>query len=100
MQWHKEPEVVATSYGITADFAGPDGAIGGHLTWEAWNVVVKELPRLGMKEGVREICCRLCRTKPETTYDNFVGQYGERYVEGYTLAGKKSIDFMEANTLG
>ncbi|CAF9938798.1 MAG: hypothetical protein ALECFALPRED_007849 [Alectoria fallacina] len=98
--WHKEPEVVATSYGITADFTGPDGAIGGHLTWEAWNVVVKELPRLGMKEGVREICCRLCRTKPETTYDNFVGQYGERYVEGYTLAGKKSIDFMEASTLG
>lgn len=99
-QWHKEPEVVATSYGIHADFAGPDLTIGGHLTWEAWNVIVKEFPRLGMKDGIREILCRLCRTKPETTYDNFVGQYGERYVKGYTLAGKKVIDFMEANTLG
>lgn len=99
LKWHKEPEVVATSYGIYADFAGPDRAIGGHLTWEAWNVVVEELPRLGMKDGVQEICCWLCRTKPETTYDNFVGQYGERYVQGYTLAGKKDIDFMEASRL-
>lgn len=98
--WHKEPEVIATSYGTTADFAGPDQAVGGHLTWEAWNVIVKEFPRLGMKEGVREILCGLCRTKPQTTYDNFVGQYGERYVEGYTVAGKEAIDFLEANSLG
>ena len=77
--WHKETEVVATSYGILADFTGPDRAAGGHLTWEAWNVAIKELPRLGLREGVREICCRLCCEKPETTYDNFVGQYGARW---------------------
>ena len=53
-----------------------------------------------MKEGIREICCRLCRTKLETTYDNFVGQYGERYIEGFSLTGKRNIDFLEANTLG
>lgn len=53
-----------------------------------------------MKEGLREICCRLCRTKPETTYDNFVGEYGERYIEGFSLAGKRVIDFMEAKSLG
>ena len=28
---------------------------GGHLTWEAWNIVVKEFPRLGFKEGIKEI---------------------------------------------
>ena len=72
--------------------------MGGHLTWEAWNVIVKELPRLGLKEGIREIMCGLCRTKPETTYDNFVGDYGERYVEGFTLTGKKVIDLIEAIT--
>ena len=96
---YKEPEVIATTYGIRADFTGPDLAAGGHLTWEAWNVVVKELPRLGLKEGLREICCRLCREKPETTYDNVVGQYGERYVEGFTMAGKLTIDFLEATIL-
>lgn len=96
---HKEPEVVATTIGISADFVGPDLADGGHLTWEAWNVIVKELPRLGMKEGIRDILCRLCRTKPETTYDNIVGDVGERYVEGFSLAGKKTIDWMDANTI-
>lgn len=99
-QWHKEPEVIATSYGIHADFTGPDLAVGGHLTWEAWNVIVKELPRSGFKEGFREVFCGLCRTKPETTYDNVVGQYGERYVEGFSLAGKQGIDFMEEKALG
>ena len=98
--WHKEPEVVATSYGINADFAGPDRAVGGHLSWDEWDVVVKEVPRLGLTQGVREICCRLCREKPDTTYGNFAGQYGERYVEGYTMRGKRSIDFIEAVDLG
>lgn len=98
LQLYKEPEVVATGIGIRADFAGPP-ADGGHLTWEAWNVIIKEFPRLGMKDGIRDILCGLCRTKPETTRDNFVGDFGERYVEGYSLAGKKAIDWMEANTL-
>ena len=100
--WHKEPEVVATSYGINADFAGPDRAVGGLLTWEAWNMVVKEVPRLGLIQGVKEICCRLCREKPESTYGTFTGQYGEKYVEGYKekLSGKRSIDFIEAVDLG
>ena len=93
--WHKEPEVVATSYGILADFVGPDLAIGGHLTWDQWNVIVKELPRFGMRKGIIDICCNLCRTKPQTTYDNMVGQFGERYVEGYSLEGKQAIDMIE-----
>lgn len=99
LQVHKEPEVVATSYGIRTDFLGPSPADGGLLTWEAWNVIVKEFPRLGMKDGVRDILCNLCRTKPETTYDNFVGDFGERYVEGYSLAGKRVVDIMEAHTV-
>ncbi len=52
-----------------------------------------------MKEGFREMCCGLCRAKPGTTYDNVVGQYGERYVDGFTLDGKQGIDFLEANML-
>lgn len=96
---HKEPEVVATTIGISTDFVGTSPADGGHLTWEAWNGIVKEFPRLGMKEGIRDILCNLCRTKPETTYDNFVGDFGERYVEGFSLAGKKTVDWVEANTI-
>lgn len=96
---HKEPEVVATSLGIKADFSGPDGEPEGMLTWDEYEAVVKEVPRLGMKEGMREIMCYLCKTKPQTTYDNFVGQFGVKYVDGYNLEGKQTIDFMEASTL-
>lgn len=95
----KESEVVATSYGILADFGGPEHAFGGHLTSEEYKIIVDELPRLGLKEGIRDIMCELCRTKPESTYDNFVGQFGERYVEGYNLDGKRIIDFIENVTL-
>jgi hypothetical protein len=41
------------------------------------------------------ILCELCRKKPESTYDNFVGEFGEKYVEGYDRTGKKPSDFLE-----
>ncbi len=91
---------MATSYGIMADFVGPDHAKGGHLTWDQWKAATNEFPRLGMREGVKEILCRLCRTKPETTYDNFCSQWGEKYVEGYSVEGKKDIDYLERIDLG
>lgn len=97
--WEKEPEVAVTSYGILADFSGPDFAYGGHLTWEEWNAVVADYPRLGFKDGVRDIMCWLCKTKPDTTYDNIAGQHGERYVEGYSLEGRRGVDLFESTTL-
>ena len=97
--WEKEPEVVACSYGIMSDFGDPDFSYGKHLTWDEWDSVVKDFPRLGLKEGIKDIMCWLCQTKPETTYDNFVGQFGERFVEGYSLKGKGTVDWMEESTL-
>jgi hypothetical protein len=38
--FEKEPEVQACSYGIWADFQGPDRVPGGLLTWEEYNAVV------------------------------------------------------------
>ena len=96
---YKEAEVRATNYGIGAEFFGPNLAFEKLLTWEEWDAVVQEYPRLGLKEGVREIMCWLCKTKPETTYDNMAGDYGERFVEGYSLEGKKTVDAIESLTL-
>ena len=96
---HKEPEVAATNYGIAADFTGPWAPAGSPMalmTQAEYDAVIAELPRGGMKEELREMMCGLCRSKPETTYDNFVGGWGERYVEGYSLDGKRAIDFVEA----
>lgn len=39
--FHKEPECQACSYGIWADFQGPDRLPGGVLTWEEYHRVAK-----------------------------------------------------------
>lgn len=96
---YKEAEVALTCAGIAADFIGPEGVEGGRLGRGAYERILKEVPRLQMKEGVREIMCHLCITKPETTYDNFVGEFGEKYVEGYSWEGKRVIDLMEDRAL-
>ena len=91
---------MAASLGISADFSGP-GEGKGIVSREQWDVVVKEWPRNGMLGGIKETLCGLCRRKPATTYDNWVGQYGERYLhgEGYSLEKKRVIDFIEAAPL-
>jgi len=93
---YKEPEVVACWLGILADFAGPDGSPEGSLSWAEYEGIVKEYPRLKMITGMKEIFCGFCKTKPETTYDNMVGTFGERYVDGYTVQGHMAVDFFEA----
>lgn len=39
--FEKEPEVQSCSYGIWADFQGPDRVPGGVLTWDEYNAVVR-----------------------------------------------------------
>jgi hypothetical protein len=93
---HKEPEVVATSVGIAADIGGPERIGGGALTRETYDRVVEVYPLLNLKEGLKEHMCGFCKSKPETTFDNWVGEIGERYVEGYSREGKRSVDFVMA----
>ena len=45
--------------------------------------VLAAFPRLDMKRGFTDSVCRIVRTKPETTYDNFARDFGERFVPGY-----------------
>jgi hypothetical protein len=80
---HKEIEVQSCYFGISADFVGPEMAQGGVLTREVWNSIAAVYPRSGLKEGVKEILCGLCKTKPMTTYDNWVGDWGVRFIPGY-----------------
>ncbi|RMZ29368.1 hypothetical protein D0859_06540 [Hortaea werneckii] len=95
--FHKEPECQACSYGIWADFQGPDRVPGGVLTWDEYNKVVKEFPRLGLMRGLKENMLHLCKTKPDTTYDNTVGEWGDRYLqgEGYSREGKLTQNLLE-----
>ncbi|KAJ5110005.1 hypothetical protein N7532_002650 [Penicillium argentinense] len=88
---HKELEVALCNMGISADFAGYEFP-GGLISREEYRAVVGELPHLGFKEEFKKLMCGLCVHKPDTTYDNYVRDFGERFVEGYSMQGKTSVD--------
>ena len=77
---HKEPEVAVGTMGIGLDYGGfglaalPPGDI---------DRILGAFPRLRMKDRFSEACCRLVQERPETTQDNFLRDFGERFVPGY-----------------
>jgi hypothetical protein len=77
---HKEPEVAVGTMGIGLDYGG-----FGIEALPADDVerIVKAFPRLQMKQRFAETCCRLVTAKPETSHDNFLRDFGERFVPGY-----------------
>jgi hypothetical protein len=45
--------------------------------------IASEFPRLKMKSRMTRCFCNIARSHPETTYDNFVRHFGDRFVPGY-----------------
>jgi hypothetical protein len=77
---HKEPEVALGTMGIGLDYGG----FGFELIPSAdMTDILGAFPRLEMKNRFTETCCRLVTAKPETTSDNFLRDFGERFVSGY-----------------
>jgi len=77
---HKEPEVALSTMGIGLDWGG--------WGYEALNetqvaAILEEFPRLEMKKQFTRAVCRVVETRPDTTYDNFARDFGERFVKGY-----------------
>jgi hypothetical protein len=77
---HKEPEVAVGTMGIGLDYGG-----FGVEALPAGDVerILSAFPRLRMKQRFTETCCRLVTAKPETSHDNFLRDFGERFVPGY-----------------
>jgi hypothetical protein len=77
---HKEPEVAVGTMGIGLDYGG-----FGVEALPAADVerILSAFPRLRMKQRFAETCCRLVTAKPETSHDNFLRDFGERFVPGY-----------------
>ena len=77
---HKEPEVAVGTMGIGLDYGG-----FGVEALPAADVerILGAFPRLRMKQQFAETCCRLVTAKPETSHDNFLRDFGERFVPGY-----------------
>jgi len=76
----KEPEVALCTAGIGLDFAGWQYE---QIPRDEMENVLATFPRLDMKQQITDCFCRIVKTKPETTYDNFARDFGERFVPGY-----------------
>ena len=77
---HKEPEVAVGTMGIGLDYGG--FGVEALPTADVERIL-SAFPRLNMKQQFTEACCRLVTAKPETSYDNFLRDFGERFVPGY-----------------
>lgn len=77
---HKEPEVAVGTMGIGLDYGGFGLAA---LPTSDVDPVLAAFPRLRMKERFSEACCRVVKDRPETSHDNFLRDFGERFVPGY-----------------
>jgi HD domain-containing protein len=76
---YKEVEVALCTAGIGVEF----GFQFDRIPPNEMERILDEFPRLEMKQRFTDSVCRIIKTKPETTYDNFARDFGERFVPGY-----------------
>ena len=77
---HKEPEVAVGTMGIGLDYGGFGVEA---LSTADVERILSAFPRLRMKQRFAETCCQLVKAKPETSQDNFLRDFGERFVPDY-----------------
>jgi hypothetical protein len=77
---YKEAEVALCTAGICLDVVGLQYSL---IPSAEKTRIVEEFPRLGMKRRMTRCFCHIAEVRPETTYDNFARDFGERFVSGY-----------------
>ena len=77
---HKEAEIAVGTMGIGLDYGGFFADV---VPADEVERIVSAFPRLKMKQQFTETCCRLVAARPETSSDNFLRDFGERFVPGY-----------------
>jgi hypothetical protein len=85
---HKGAEVALCTAGIGVEF----GFQYDRIPPNEMKSILAAFPRLGMKRGFADSVCRIVKTKPETTYDNFAADFGERLVPDYQRPS--TVDFL------
>ncbi len=85
---YKEAEVALCTAGIGVEF----GFQYERIPPDEMKIILTEFPRLEMKQRFKDSVCRIVKTKPETTYDNFAGDFGERFISGYKRPS--TVDFL------
>jgi hypothetical protein len=86
---HKSTDVACCQNGIACDYGG----LGyNELSHDDKKVILSAYPRLGMKNELTTWLCGIARNHPNTTRDNFIADFGMKYVPGYTRPS--SVDFL------
>jgi hypothetical protein len=85
---YKEVEVSLCTAGIGVEF----GFQYDRIPPSEMKSILAAFPRLEMKRRFADSVCRIVKSKPETTYDNFAGDFGERFVPGYQRPS--TVDFL------
>ena len=87
--FYKQPEVALATAGIALDAVGVqyDELPAGEIA-----AIVAEFPRMNLKHRFVGCFTHIAKTCPETSYDNFVRDFGERYVPGYRAPS--SVDWV------
>jgi hypothetical protein len=78
--FYKEPEVALATAGIALDAVGVQY---DELPANEIEAIVTEFPRMELKDRFVRCFTHIAKACPETTYDNFVRDFGERFVPGY-----------------
>ena len=76
---YKEAEVALCTAGIGVEF----GFQYDRIPPNEMKSILAAFPRLDMKRRFADSVCRIVKTKPQTTYDNFTRDFGERLVPDY-----------------
>lgn len=85
----KELEVALCNAGIGLDSGGRQYE---QIPRDEMEKALAAFPRLNMKQEITDCFCRIVNAKPETTYDNFARDFGERFVSGYK--SPSVVDFL------
>jgi hypothetical protein len=86
---YKEAEVALSTTGICLDVIGLKAEL---IPADDMARILAEFPRLGMKQKMTQCFCHIAKKQPQTTYDNFVRDFGERFIAGYKAPS--SVDFV------
>ena len=78
--FYKQPEIALCTAGIALDAAGVQY---DELPANEIEAILAEFPRLGLKDHFVRCFTHIAKACPETTYDNFVRDFGERFVPDY-----------------
>jgi hypothetical protein len=78
--FYKQPEIALATAGIALDAVGVQY---DELPRNEIDAILGEFPRLGLKDGFVRCFTHIAKACPETSYDNLVRDFGERFVPGY-----------------